>query len=382
MTREKLRKLTLSHDLTRHQRCSQLGVAILDVSSIVGRAAVQKSIAIAALIFAGCAANSSPVIEETMPPIVVATLNDAGIKDIRHLYRAAVCRQLPADSLPCEELILRFPGESDSSAVMSQRDITSLYRIGFVPGIFNDCFNGAFHPFTDVIKPLIESGFAVHDFRVAGRGSSVENAEHLAKQLTELRPDPRPFIMVVYSKGLPDVLELLLRYPELAPEIAAVVSVAGASNGSPIADQLYERYRHWLAGLPVPGCARGTGDEVNDLRRDVRLEWWRRNRSKITVPIFSIVAVPRSDRVSAVLKRTHAKLAAIDPHNDGQLLWYDALVTGGYLLGYVNADHLAVAIPVSQQIPALSFLFKDNVPRPALVRAAIEVVAETLKSLR
>jgi hypothetical protein len=100
------------------------------------------------------------------------------------------------------------------------------------------------------------------------------------------------------------------------------------------------------------------------------------------VPIFSIVAVPRSDRVSPVLKRTYAKLATIDPHNDGQLLWYDALVTGGYLLGYVNADHLAVAIPASQQIPALSFLFKDNVPRPALVRAAIEVVAETLKSLR
>jgi hypothetical protein len=102
--------------------------------------------------------------------------------------------------------------------------------------------------------------------------------------------------------------------------ISAIVSVAGASNGSPIADDLYEFYRDWLAGLPIPGCDHGTGEDVHDLRRDVRLEWWRRNRSAITVPIFSIVAVPRADRVSPVLQQTYAKLAAIDPRNDGQLL--------------------------------------------------------------
>jgi hypothetical protein len=100
------------------------------------------------------------------------------------------------------------------------------------------------------------------------------------------------------------------------------------------------------------------------------------------VPIFSIVAVPRADRVSPVLKQTYAKLAAIDPRNDGQLLWYDAVVTRGYLLGYVNADHLAIAIPASQQIPALSFLFKDDVPRLTLVKGAIQVVAEMLETIR
>ena len=35
----------------------------------------------------------------------------------------------------------------------------------------------------------------------------------------------------------------------------------------------------------------------------------------ITVPIFSIVAVPRVDRVSPVLKQTHAKLA-VRTHRD------------------------------------------------------------------
>ena len=345
-------------------------------------AAVRALIAVAVPFLFGCASKSLPPAEETMPPVVLATLGDAGIRDVRHLYRAAVCGQLPADSASCEELILRFPNEAVAALPLAQRDIANRYRIGFAPGLFSDCFNKVFYPFTDVMENLKGSGFAVHDFRTAGRASSAANAERLAKQLAELNPDPRPLIMVVHSKGLPDVLELLVRYPESVRPIAAIVSIAGASNGSPVADDLYEFYRDWLAGLPIPGCDRGTGEEVHDLRRDVRLEWWRRNRSAITVPIFSVVAVPRADRVSPVLKQTYAKLAAIDPRNDGQLLWSDALVTRGYLLGYVNADHLAVAIPASQQIPALSFLFKDNVPRAALVRGAIEVAAETLATIQ
>jgi hypothetical protein len=350
--------------------------------SMVPTPAVRALIAVAALFLFGCASKSLSPVKETMPPIVLTTLGDAGIKDVRHLYRAAVCGQLPADSPPCEELILRFPGEASPGAPLAQRDIANRYRIALVPGLFSDCLNGIFYPFTDVMENLKESGFAVHDFRTAGRGSSAENAQGLAKQLAELSSDPRPLIMVVYSKGLPDVLETLLRYPQTSQHVAAIVSIAGASNGSPVADDLYEFYRDWLAGLPIPGCERGTGEEVHDLRRDVRLEWWRRNRSAITVPIFSLVAVPRADRVSPMLKQTYAKLAAIDPRNDGQLLWYDAVVAGGYLLGYVNVDHLAVAIPLAQQLPAVSFLFKDNVPRPALVGAAIEVAAETLETIR
>jgi hypothetical protein len=350
--------------------------------SRIAVAAVRGLSAFAALFLFGCVSKSLPLAEETMPPIVLATLGDAGIRDIRHLYRAAVCGQLPAGSLPCEELLLRFPGEASLGRPLEQRDIVDRYRIALVPGIFNDCFNGTFRPFTDVIENLKNSGFAVNDFRTAGRASSAENAQLLAKQLAGLSPDPRAWIMVVYSKGLPDVLELLLRYPQASQQVAAIVSIAGASNGSPIADELYEFYQNWLANLPIPGCDRGTGSEVQDLRRDVRLEWWQRNRSAIRVPIFSLVAVPKADRVSPILKRTYEKLSGIDPRNDGQLLWYDALVTRGYLLGYVNADHLGVAIAASQQAPALSFLFKDDVPRPALVRAAIDVAAETIETSR
>jgi hypothetical protein len=328
----------------------------------------------------GCGTGSLPPAPETMPPLVLANLGDAGIKDLRHLYRAAVCRQLPADSLPCEELLLRFPSEPTPSASLQPADIASRYRIAFVPGLFSNCLNGFFHPFTDVIEDLKQSGFTVHDFQTAGRAGSVVNAQRMANQFAEISPDPRPFIMIVYSKGLPDTLELLLRHSELSSAIAAVVSVAGAANGSPIADDLFEFYRGWLAGLPLPGCDSGTGDEIRDLRRDVRLQWWQRHRAAITVPIFSIVATPRADRVSPMLKNIYSKLAAMDPRNDGLLLWYDAVVSRGYVLGYVNLDHIAVAVPATQ-IPGFSFLFSDDVSRPALIKGAIEVVAETLDTL-
>jgi len=337
---------------------------------------------VAALFLFGCAPKSLSPPQETMPPIVLANLDDAGIKDLRHLYRAAVCGQLPTGSPPCDELILRFPNEAAAGSLSKQTDIKDRYQIAFVPGFFSDCLNGIFYPFTDVIADLTGLGFVVHNLPTFGRASSASNAERLAEQLAELSPDPKPFIIVVYSKGLPDVLELLLRYPQTSQHIAAIISIAGAANGSLVADELYEIYRNWLARFPMPGCERGTGEEVRDMRRDIRLEWWSRNRSAIAVPFFSIVAVPGADRVSPILKPTHDKLAAIDPHNDGEILWYDAVVTRGYLLGYVNADHLGIAVPASQQLPALSFLFKDNVPRAALVKAAIEVVAGTLEGLR
>ena len=188
-----------------------------------------------------------------MPPTVLATVADANIKDLRHLYRAAVCRQLPTGSLPCEELILRFPNEAAAGSLSRQTDIKDHYQIAFVPGFFSDCLNGIFYPFKDVTADLTGLGFVVHNLPTFGRASSAANAERLATQLAQLSPDPKPFIMVVYSKGLPDFLELLLRYPQTTQHIAAIISVAGAVNGSPIADDLYEVYRDLARRAPDTG---------------------------------------------------------------------------------------------------------------------------------
>jgi hypothetical protein len=215
-------------------------------------------------------------------------------------------------------------------------------------------------------------------FQVPGRGTTAENAKRLADHFASLDGDARPIILFAYSKGLPDALEFVVRYPEAAARIAAIVSVAGAVNGSPLADHLHAAYRDWAAAFPLPGCNAGSGDEIHDLRRDVRLAWWRANRHAMKTPVFALVAAPRPDRVSPGTRATYDRLARIDPRNDGKLLAQDQVVPGQYLLAYANADHWAVALPLDEALPGFSFLFRDGVPRPALVRAAIDVVTATL----
>jgi hypothetical protein len=75
-------------------------------------------------------------------------------------------------------------------------------------------------------------------------------------------------------------------------------------------------------------------------------------------------------------------LAGIDPRNDGKLLWYDQLVPDGYLLGFVDADHWMIALPLAEQLPALSLLFTDDIPRAALVEGALEIAAGVLARTR
>ena len=159
-----------------------------------------------------------------------------------------------------------------------------------------------------------------------------------------------------------------------------VVAVAGAANGSPLADDVQAAYRDYGATFPLSGCAAGTGEEVSELRRDVRLEWWRQHGEAVTVPVFALVAAPRPDHVSLATRATYRWLAQIDPRNDGRLLWHDQIPPRSYLLGYANADHSSIAVPVAQAFPSVAFLFRDDVPRTALIEAAIEVVAGTLAS--
>ena len=333
-----------------------------------------------ATLLVACASAPIAPYAESVPPTVLATIEDAGVRDLRPQYRAATCRRLPANAAACDDVLLRLPGEGAAVAPGSPTGLPERYRIAFVPGFLSECFDRYARPFADVQRALTAEGFVVDYFRVPGRGTTAESAAQLALHFTALDGDARPFIVFAYSKGLPDTLDFVARHPAASERIAAIVSVAGAVNGSPLADDLASAYLDLAAAFPLPGCDAGTGAEIHDLRRDVRLDWWRRNRHAVNVPVFALVAAPRPDRVSPATRLTYDRLARQDPRNDGKLLAQDQVVPGGYLLGYANADHWAIAIPLDEALPSWSLLFRDGVPRPALARAAIEVVAETLQT--
>jgi hypothetical protein len=235
---------------------------------------------------------------------------------------------------------------------------------------------------TDVVQALQAAGFDAIRLQAAGRGSAAANADALAVQIGALDEDSRRFIVLAYSKGLVDVLEMAVRHPDLVPRIAAVISLAGAARGTPLADEHIESYRRWVAGLPMPGCDAGTGEELLDLSRTRRAQWWAKHGAALPLPVYTLVAAPAPGRISPLLQPNYRTLARTDPRNDGQLLWFDQIAPGSRLLGFINADHWAIANPLSKSLPMLAFLFVDDVPRADIVAAAIDVVDATLPPAR
>ncbi len=330
-----------------------------------------------ALALTGCAAPTVPPYSNSTP-IVLTTAAGAGVRDLRGLYRTALCRRLPAGEPSCDQLLLELAGEISSPPSAPQPGAAQRYRLAFVPGLLAECLEASARPFEETMDHLARAGFEVYRLSLRGRGSSQDNAARLAGGFTALPRDPRPLIVFAYARGLPDVLELVVRYPEAASSIGAIVSVAGAMNGSLFADRLQTSFRTWRASLPSAECRQADGDEMSDLRRQTRLAWWQSHRAGVSKPVFALVTTPRPDRVSPMLMETYQELARIEPRNDGLLIWYDQIVPGGSLLGYVNADHWAVAMSMSRALPTMASLFRDDLPRTALVEAAIETVDEVL----
>src|SRR5262249_26215478 len=160
---------------------------------------MQALFSIAVLLLCGCTAKRVLPVAETMPPFVLAGLGDAGVRDLRHLYRAAVCGQLPTGSPPCEELILLFPNEAAAGSLSKPTGIQNRYQIAFVPGFFSDCLNGMFYPFTDVITDLRDEDLSSIICRLSAtqvrrrmpRGSPNNSPSHTRTLSRLSRPSPR-----------------------------------------------------------------------------------------------------------------------------------------------------------------------------------------------
>jgi hypothetical protein len=80
------------------------------------------------------------------------------------------------------------------------------------------------------------------------------------------------------------------------------------------------------------------------------------------------------------LKSTYKKLAVIDPRNDSQVIFYDQVIPGSTLLGYLNADHWAIAVPVAESHPFIGkhFVDKNNYPRKAIFEAVLRFIEEDM----
>ena len=252
-------------------------------------------------------------------------------------------------------------------------------QVFLVTGAFSECVGEEARPFRDAAQRLSGQGYRISTIVVGGRSGSAHNAAQIAERLPPARKgEEGPVALIGYSKGANDILEFMSRYPEAAARVVAVVSVAGAIGGSPLADRGAGLYGTLLDWIPSERCAAGDGGVVDSLRTDVRRDWLARNTLPPSVPYFSIAAFTTGDRMSRALYPSWKMLLQHDARSDGQLLARDALIPGSTLLGYVNADHWSAAIDVEAVHPFLGARHdRDPFPRAALLEAILLQLADT-----
>jgi pimeloyl-ACP methyl ester carboxylesterase len=256
------------------------------------------------------------------------------------------------------------------------------YRVVVVPGIFSSCASDA---------PAFERGRAYLKDKQGvdtallniPNNSSEDNAKTIAKYLRdEYAKDKRKFILVGYSKGTPDIQVALATEPDLRGMVAAFVSVAGASGGSPVADALPDRLSGLMGKINGKGSCQG---DLSDGFKSLSLERRRQflaQHPKPYVPTFSIPAVADQDKVSKAMLQSWTIMNSFSPRNDAQLAEQDAIVPGSMYLGAARSDHFALALPLENMQGGIlkSFLDKNNYPRAVLLESVVRFALEELKA--
>jgi hypothetical protein len=315
-------------------------------------------------------------------PLSLAPAEIAGVIDRRADFRAVFCAGEPAlptmDDPGCRLALREFRDEGEVREVPRiDPGLRANYRIAVALGIGWDCVRELIDEPRLPFNALRGEGFDSRLVEVEGLSGSERNADIIAAALLDDLTDQRPYILVGYSKGATDMLVALQRHPELAALTAAFVSVAGAIGGSPVAANDTGNTERLLHFSPYGDCGQGDGGAMDSLKPRARHAWLRDNLP-LPVPSYSVVTAPEPARVSRALRSPYKALGVVHPINDGALLHWDQLLPGSTLLGYANADHWAVAVPIDTSgVPFGSIAVDNDYDRNRLWRAVFDfVIAE------
>jgi hypothetical protein len=94
-----------------------------------------------------------------------------------------------------------------------------------------------------------------------------------------------------------------------------------------------------------------------------------------------VVSFPDPSNISNGLQRSHRKLGQLqDARNDSQLVFYDQVIPGSTLLGFFNADHWAMSVPIARHHRVSQALFADKnaFPREIALEAILRYIEEDL----
>jgi len=339
------------------------------------------------------ACATAPAVPYTLAisPLAFLPAAGAGIDDQRGRFREILCavdeahgHELP-EHRPCGDILHRFTDEpAGTGEPVHLGPARSKLRVAVVPGLGAECFAGLVSAFQFALEHLQGLGYQTASIRVDGLSSSTNNGRQVKDAVVamDLAPDER-LVLVGYSKGTSDILEGLATYPELVQRVAAVVSVSGSVDGSPLADDAAESMLTLLEYLPGSECGAGDGGALDSLKPSTRRDFAGTHELPETVQFYSLATFAQREQISFGLRGSYDTLAKIDPRNDSQMLFYDQIIAGGALLGFVNADHWAVALPISRERPGLAatLVNRNEFPREILLEAIVRHVEERLLAM-
>jgi pimeloyl-ACP methyl ester carboxylesterase len=339
------------------------------------------------------ACSSSPLIPYSAdtPPLVLVPASQAGVQDKRGRFREIYCTVLDArakevpDFRPCEEALNRIGSEPAGTGKPvdlgpSKRGLIA----ALVAGIGYECFEKWLQTPGTTQEHVRRFGYDLVQIKVDALSSSTNNARQIRDAILAMasHADAPRLVLIGYSKGAPDILEALVTYPEIRPHVAAVISAGGAVGGSPLANDAEQYQADLLRHFPGATCTSGDGGGVNSLRPATRKAWLAEHPLPHEMHYYSFVTLPQPDRISSILSSSYDKLSRVDARNDSQVIFYDQVMPGSVLAGYINADHWALAVPIARSHSTIGALFvtRNDYPREALAEAMLRFVEEDLTS--
>ena len=241
---------------------------------------LKQKILLLTLLFVVLSCTTKTLISSTekLSPIALLQTESLGFVDARPRFREIFCALLNnhGKSLPdyktCDNSLRTVGLEAKHLPQSTNLNMSNnQFIVGLVPGIAWQCVRNWLNNDNSGPEHVSKQGFDVRLFEVDGLSSSQNNAQQINNYINKLaaQDSKRPIILMGYSKGAVDVLYAISKYPELQKRVVAVVSIAGAIGGSPLANTASQSHLNILSYIPISGCDIGDEKALQSLPKEL-----------------------------------------------------------------------------------------------------------------